>query len=319
MFHLQMPHSENPVLPTFMCSARYPGKMQQKIVLVDAVRTPFLTSGSDFKEMMPHDLAREALKGLLRRTQIASEAVDHVVMGTVISEVKTSNVAREAMLGAGMSDKTPAHTVTLACISSNVAITNCMGLIATGQAEVCIAGGTETMSDVPIRFSKTMRKAMIGSQRVKSPLGKLQMIGGAFLKDPAPDLPGVTEFSTNETMGHSADRLTSRFGVTRAASDAYALRSHTFAQQAHEAGKLADLLAVKVPGKPKLIDRDNGVRVAPPEKLASLKPAFVKPHGTVTAANASFLTDGASACLVMSEQKALAMGYKPLAYLRDYE
>ena len=89
--------------------------MAQNIVLVDAVRTPFAMSGTVFAEMMPHDLAREAIKGLRHRTQIADEDVDHVVMGTVIQEVKTANVAREAMLTAGMSDRVPAHTVTLVC------------------------------------------------------------------------------------------------------------------------------------------------------------------------------------------------------------
>lgn len=263
---------------------------------------------------MPHDLARHALKGLLQRTQVPVEEVDHVIMGTVIQEVATSNVAREAMLGAGMSNKTPAHTVTLACISSNVATTTAMGLIATGQADAVVAGGTETMSDVPIRFSRKMRKAMLQSQ--KGPNWKL--IGGLGVKDLAPELPGVTEFSTNESMGHSADRLCSAFGVTRKEQDDFALRSHTMAQAAADAGKLADIVPVKVPGKAKIVSADNGIRVSTPEKLASLKPAFIKPHGTVTAANASYLTDGASASLIMTEEKALAMGYKPMAYLRDY-
>lgn len=296
---------------------KYNGQVKQNIVLVDAVRTPFLMSGTDYLEMMPHDLARAALRGLLNRTQLPVEEVDHVVMGTVIQEVKTSNIAREAMLGAGFSDLTPAHTVTLACISANVSISNCMGMIATGQADTCIAGGVETMSDVPIRFSRNVRKAMLASRKVKSPMGMLGLVGGLKLKDLAPELPGVTEFSTNETMGASADRLASRFGVTRAEQDAYALRSHQLAHAAQEAGHLSDVIPVKVPNKARYVTKDNGIRLATPEKLASLNPAFIKPHGTVTAANASYLTDGASACLIMSETKAKAMGYKPLAYLRD--
>eukprot|EP00041_Stephanoeca_diplocostata_P013465 m.235751 g.235751 ORF g.235751 m.235751 type:complete len:516 (+) comp19346_c0_seq2:183-1730(+) len=297
---------------------KYNGRVHQNIVLVEGVRTPFCTSGSLLVDMKPHDLAREAIKGLLRRTQIPKEEVDHVIMGTVIQEVKTSNVAREAMLGAGMSNKTPAHTVTLACISSNVAITQCMGLIASGQAEVCIAGGTESMSDVPIRFSPNMRKAMLKSVKVKNPMGYLSLLAGLKLRDLAPELPGVTEFSTNETMGHSADRLASYFGITRQASDDFALRSHTFAAAAAEQGLLKDILSVKIPGKNAFADHDNGVRVSTPEKLASLRPAFVRPHGTVTAANASFLTDGASACLIMTEERAKAYGYQPIGYLRDF-
>jgi len=297
---------------------KYSGRVKQNIVVVEGVRTPFVTSGSVFSELKPHDLAREAIKGLLNRTQLPPEEVDHVVMGTVIQEVKTSNVAREAMLGAGMSDRTPAHTVTLACISSNVAVTNCMNMIATGQADVCIAGGTETMSDVPIRFSQNMRKAMLKSTKVKSMGGYLGLAASLKLKDLAPELPGVTEFSTNESMGHSADRLTSAFGVTREASDEYALRSHTFAAKAFEEGKLKDIVPVKIPGKAEYQTSDNGVRVSSLEKLASLRPAFIRPHGTVTAANASFLTDGGSACLIMSEEKAKALGYQPIGYLRDY-
>lgn len=119
-------------------------------------------------------------------------------------------------------------------------------------------------------------------------------------------------------MGTSADRLCSRFGVTRKEQDDFALRSHTLARDAAAAGKLADIVPVKPKGKAKYVTADNGIRVGTPEKLASLRPAFVKPHGTVTAANASFLTDGASASLIMSESRALELGYKPLAYLRDF-
>eukprot|EP00912_Choanoflagellata_sp_UC4_P002233 UC4_evm1s1413 len=117
-------------------------------------------------------------------------------------------------------------------------------------------------------------------------------------------------------MGHSADRLCSWLNVSRNEQDAFALRSHTLAERAHEKGYLSDIVRVKVPGKASFVDRDNGVRVASPEKLASLRPAFVKPHGTVTAANASFLTDGASAALIMTEKKAKELGLTPKAYIR---
>ena len=123
------------------------------------------------------------------------------------------------------------------------------------------------MSDVPIRFSRNVRKAMLASRKVKSPLGMLGLVGGLKMKDLAPELPGVTEFSTNETMGASADRLASRFGVSREEQDAYALRSHTLAAAAQEAGNLSDVIPVKVPNKPKYITKDNGIRVADPAKL----------------------------------------------------
>jgi len=111
-------------------------------------------------------------------------------------------------------------------------------------------------------------------------------------------------------MGHSADRLAAAFQISRQEQDEFALRSHTLADKAAKAGLLSDVIGVNVPGK-SIVDTDLGVRVAPLEKLAKLKPAFIKPHGTITAANASYLTDGASACLIMTEEKAKELGLKP--------
>uniref|UniRef100_A0A8C5M9E7 Trifunctional enzyme subunit beta, mitochondrial n=1 Tax=Leptobrachium leishanense TaxID=445787 RepID=A0A8C5M9E7_9ANUR len=274
----------------------------KNVVVVDGVRTPFLLSGTT---------------GLLNRTNIPREVVDYIVYGTVIQEVKTSNVAREAALGAGFSDKTPAHTVTMACISSNQAMTTAVGLIASGQCEVVVAGGVEFMSDVPIRHSRKMRKTMLSLNKAKSLGQRLSVISRIRPDYFAPELPAVAEFSTSETMGHSADRLAAAFSVSRVDQDDYALRSHTLAKKAQDAGFLSDVVAYKVPGK-STVDKDNGIRPSSKEQMAKLKPAFIKPYGTVTAANSSFLTDGASAVLIMSEDKALALGYKPKAYLRDF-
>ncbi|NXX50498.1 ECHB enzyme, partial [Tricholaema leucomelas] len=289
----------------------------KNIVVVEGVRTPFLQSGTSYADLMPHDLARAALQGLLNRTSVPRDVVDYIVYGTVIQEVKTSNVAREAALGAGFSDKTPAHTVTMACISSNQAMTTGVGMIAAGQCDVVVAGGVELMSDVPIRHSRKMRKTMLTLNRAKTLGQKLSLISKIRPDYFAPELPAVAEFSTSETMGHSADRLAAAFAVSRLEQDEYALRSHTLAKKAQDGGLLLDVVPFKVPGKD-TVTKDNGIRPSSMEQMGKLKPAFVKPHGTVTAANSSFLTDGASAILLMSEEKALAMGYKPKAYLRDF-
>lgn len=289
----------------------------KNVVVVDGVRTPFLLSGTTYADLMPHDLARTALQGLLDRTAIPKEVVDHIVYGTVIMEVKTSNVAREAALGAGFSDKTPAHTVTMACISSNQAMTTGVGLIASGQCDVVVAGGVEFMSDVPIRHSRKMRKFLLNLNKAKTLGQRLSLLAKIRPDYFAPELPAVAEFSTSETMGHSADRLAAAFGVSRVEQDEYALRSHSFAKKAQDEGLLSDVIPYKVPGRDTVVN-DNGIRPSSMEAMGKLKPAFIKPHGTVTAANSSFLTDGASAVLLMSEEKALAMGYKPKAYLRDF-
>uniref|UniRef100_A0A665WS92 Trifunctional enzyme subunit beta, mitochondrial n=1 Tax=Echeneis naucrates TaxID=173247 RepID=A0A665WS92_ECHNA len=329
----------------------------KNIVLVEGVRTPFLMSGTTYADLMPHDLARAALQGLLHKTGLPKDAVDYIIYGTVIQEVKTSNVAREAALGAGFSDKIPAHTVTMACISSNQAMTSgtsgvqtshrassislyvcflgvlvccltclafcsfslfpAVGLIAAGQCDAVVAGGVEFMSDVPIRHSRKMRKTMLSLNKAKTLGQRLSLIGSIRLAHLSPELPAVAEFSTAETMGHSADRLAAAFGVSRLEQDEFALRSHSLAKKAQDDSLLQDVIAFKVPGRD-IVFKDNGIRPSSMQQMAKLKPAFIKPHGTVTAANSSFLTDGASAVLIMSEEKALAMGYKPKAYLRDF-
>jgi acetyl-CoA acyltransferase len=261
----------------------------KNVVLVDGVRTPFLMSGTQYSKMMPHELARHSLLSLLRKTGVDKELIDYIVYGTVIQEVKTSNIAREAALSAGFSNKTPAHTVTMACISSNQAITTGMGLIATGTYDIVACGGVEFMSDVPIRHSRKMRSLMLRANKAKTPAQKLALLATIRPDFLVPELPAVAEFSSGETMGHSADRLAAAFQASRQEQDDYALRSHTLAKEAQEKGYFTDLVPFKVAGVDKTIDKDNGIRVSSKEALAKLKPAFVKPFGTVTAANASFL------------------------------
>uniref|UniRef100_A0A1L8DZE9 acetyl-CoA C-acyltransferase n=1 Tax=Nyssomyia neivai TaxID=330878 RepID=A0A1L8DZE9_9DIPT len=293
-------------------------KTGKNIVLVDGVRTPFLTSGSDYARLMPHELARHSLVSLLKKTGVDKEVIDYIVYGTVIQEVKTSNIGREAALAAGFSNRTPAHTVTMACISSNQAMTTGVGLIATGTYDVVVAGGVEFMSDVPIRHSRKMRSLMLKANKAKTPMAKLSLLSTLRPGHLIPELPAVAEFSSGETMGHSADRLSAAFNVSRKEQDDYALRSHTLAKTAQQKGYLTDLVPFKVSGVDKVVSEDNGIRVSTPDSLAKLRPAFIKPHGTITAANASFLTDGASACLITTEAKAKELGLKPKAYLRDF-
>ncbi len=290
----------------------------RNLVLVDGVRTPFLMSFTEYKKLWPHDLQRMALTGLLQRTGIDKDIVDYICCGTVIQEVKTANIAREAVLGAGFSDRVPAHTVTMACISSNAAIATCLGMMHQGVYDVCIAGGVEFMSDVPIRHSRKMRELMLKANKAKGAGQLLGLLGSLRPSFFNPELPAIAEFSTNEVMGHSGDRLAATFGVTRREQDEFAIASHTKAKEAHDRGDLSDLIPVSVPGQKKLVDRDNGIRVSTLEKVSSLKPAFVKPYGTVTAANSSYLTDGASACLIMTEEKAKQYGLQPKAYFRGY-
>ncbi|EEB12759.1 medium chain specific acyl-CoA dehydrogenase, putative [Pediculus humanus corporis] len=278
----------------------------RNVVFIDGVRTPFLVSGTDYS------------KSLVRKTGIPKEEIQYVVYGTVIQEVKTSNIARDAAVCAGYSNKIPAHTVTQACISSNQAITTAMGMIACNAYDTVVCGGVETMSDVPIRHSRNMRSTFLKLNKAKTPQQKLGLLLKIKPQDFIPEAPAVAEFTSGETMGHSADRLAAAFKITREEQDEYALRSHTLAAQAQEKGLLSDVVPFIVPDTGKVIEKDNGIRVSTKEQISKLKPAFVKPYGTVTAANASFLTDGASASLIMSEKKAKELGLKPKVYLKNF-
>ncbi len=292
--------------------------MAQPVTLVDGCRTPFLRAGSAFKDVTSYDLGRMALLGLRQRLDLPPDGVDRVVMGSVIANINTSNVAREAMLGAGFSETVPAFTVTQACISANAAIAAGADLIAAGGARAVIAGGTESMSDIPIRCRKPLRRKLVEAQKYRRPLDWLGFFKGLRLRDLLPEIPAIAEFSTSRTMGADCDRLAARIGVSREEQDRFAARSHRLAAAAADAGHLAwEIVPARLPPDFAQVDADNGVRRdTGPEKLAALRPAFVKPYGTVTAGNASFLTDGAAAVLIMAEDAALAAGRQPKAYLR---
>ena len=281
------------------------------LVVVDGCRTPFLKSGTGFRDQTAYDLARIAIAALVARTGIEPHLVGRVALGTVIANLQTSNVAREAMLGAGLPPTIPATTLTQACISANAAIADGAQWILAGKAKAVIAGGTESMSDIPIRYRKRFRHKLIEAQKYRGPGDWLKFFRGLRWSDFLPEIPTISEFSTGRTMGQDCDRLAARMGVSRAAQDQYALDSHHRAARAASDGILAqEIEPVRLPPKFTQIDGDNGIRGdSSPEKLARLKPAFVKPYGTVTAGNASFLTDGAAAVLLMDEETALKEGY----------
>lgn len=186
-----------------------------------------------------------------------------------------------------------------------------------GQADIIIAGGCETFSDVPIRYSKPIRQRLLGAAKAmkKGPLATLGLLKGLKLKDLAPEAPAIANYTTGEVMGNSSDRLAAKFGISRRDQDELTVLSHVRAAAAHASGLYADEL-VSVDG---VMLTENGIKAdTTMEKVSKLQPAFVKPHGTHTAANSSFLTDGASAVLIMSEEKALELGYQPKAYIRAW-
>lgn len=288
------------------------------VVFIDGGRTPFLRAGTDFKKLTAYDLGRRAIAGLVNKTKLDGGHIDRVYFGNVIQDINTSNVARECSLAAGLPDSIPAATISMACISSNMALTTAMDTIKAGSAKAAIVGGTEVMSDIPIRFRKKFRQKLLETQKYKSPTDYLKFFKNLKPSDLLPEIPSISEFSTGETMGQSCDKMAAKYDISREEQDAYALRSHLKADQSKD--HLSDeIFPVSLKNGNTIVDEDNGIRGdSTPEKLASLKPAFIKPHGTVTAGNASFLTDGASAALVMDNKSAEENGYKPKAILRSY-
>ncbi len=289
------------------------------VVVVDAARTPFLKSNGGYKTLMSWELGREAIKGLLAKSGLDPKHVDVVAMGTVVQDPRTSNLAREAMLGAAVPPTTPAFTTTLACISANVAITSVADQIALGRADVAIAGGAESFSDPPIRLSKNLRQALVKLQKAKGPQDYLSVLSTLAPHDLAPDVPSASEFSTGLTMGQSCERLAKRVGVSRRDSDEFAVRSHVLADRAWKEGRYADeVVPVEVAPAFDLVSADDGPRGdSTVESVSALKPAFDRDFGLLTAASSSFLTDGGSAVLLMSREKASALGYAPKSVIKD--
>lgn len=290
----------------------------KNVVVVSGVRLPFAMTSTIYQDQLAVDLQRQAITGLLNTTGLSPESVDYVICGNVIQEVRTSNIAREAALNAGIPASVGGHTIAQACISANAAICNAAEKIMTGHADIVIAGGVETFSDVPIRLTRPIRQKLIGMPKVMKkggPLGAVRhMLKGLKMKDIGLETPAIANFTTGEVMGVSSDRLSAKFGISRADQDEFTVRSHTMAAKAHEDGFYKnDVLPYKGSSVENGIKADSTV-----ESVSKLKPAFVKPHGTHTAANSSYLTDGAAASLIMSEEKAKELGMKPLAYLRDW-
>jgi len=293
----------------------------RRVAIIDGCRTPFARSGTAFRDLAAVELGKIAVRELLARTEIDPEIIDHVVYGTVIPSPFAPNIAREVGLGAGIPSHVPAFTVSRACASANQAITSAAEAIALGQAEVVVAGGAESLTDVPVLVSRRLRDTLVQLQRAKTVGERLRLLTRLRPADLKPVAPAIAEPSTGLTMGQSAERMAQENGISREEQDRWALRSHRLAWAATQDGRLKeDIVPVWIPPDyAHALDYDNGIR---PDtslaKLAQLPPVFDRNYGTITAGNASPLTDGASALLLMSEERARALGCRPLGYLRSY-
>ena len=293
----------------------------RRVAIVAGVRTPFVKSGTVFKSLSAIELGKLAVAELLQRTNIDGKDIQAIVFGTVVPNVQAPNIAREVSLLPQLPKGCEAFTVSRACASANQAITDAADQIALGHYDIMIAGGAESLSNVPILHSRGFSDALVAASRAKTLPGRLQAFSRVRPKDFIPITPAIAEPSTGESMGQSAEKMAKLNGITREEQDQFALRSHRLAAAGTLDGRLTSEIApVWVPPKYEATaTKDNGIREdSSYEALAGLKPVFDKRYGSVTAGNASPLTDGGAAVLLMSEERARAMGYQPLGFIRSY-
>ena len=293
----------------------------KRVAIVAGVRTPFSKSGTLYRRMTAVELARSCVAELVQRSELDTSTIDGVVFGTVVPSVLAPNIAREVSLLPQFPKGVQAFSVSRACASANQAITDAADQIALGHTHVMIAGGAESLSMVPILLSARFAEALMAASRAKSLGGRIKALGQIRPRDLIPITPAIAEPSTGETMGESAEKMAKINGITREEQDEFALRSHRLAAAGTADGRLtAEMAPVWIPPKyESAATVDNGVRTDTTlEQLKALKPVFDRRYGSVTAGNSSPLTDGAAAVLLMSAERAEALGFEPLGYIRSY-
>ncbi|MDE3006070.1 MAG: acetyl-CoA C-acyltransferase [Gemmatimonadota bacterium] len=291
-----------------------------KTAIVAGSRTPFARSGSVFADLSAIDLGKSAVRDALARSGLSGDRVDHLVYGTVVHDTRSPNIAREVGL-AVLPKHVPAVSVSRACTSANQAITDGAQMIEVGHADVVIAGGAESLSRIPITVSESLAKSLVAASKGKTVGQRLAPFRTIRPKDLVPVAPTIAEPSTGETMGQSAERMAKENGISRDDQDAWALRSHQLAAAGTADGRLlAEIAPMYVPPDyTTVVTSDNGIRTdTSAERLAGLRPVFDRAHGSVTAGNASPLTDGASAVVLMNGEKAVAEGLAPLGWIRSW-
>jgi acetyl-CoA acyltransferase len=293
----------------------------RRVAIVAGLRTPFARSGTTLRAVSAEDLGRAVVAELIARTELDANELDMLVFGTVIPSVLAPNIGREVSLIPQIPKTVQAYSVSRACASANQAITDAADQIGLGHADVAIAGGAESLSNVPILHSRGFSDALVAASKAKSLGARLGALAKIRPKDFIPVTPAIAEASTGESMGQSAEKMAKINHIPREEQDQFALRSHRLAAAGTQDGRLiAEIMPFYVPPKyEKWETSDNGIRTDTSlEQLAALKPVFDRKYGSVTAGNSSPLTDGAAAVLLMSETKARELGYKPIAYLRSY-
>jgi len=292
----------------------------ERIAVVAGLRTPFAKQATAFHGVPAVDLGKIVVNELVQRTDIDPKIIDQLVFGQVVQMPEAPNIAREIVLGTGMDVNTDAYSVSRACATSFQSTVNVVESIMAGVVDVGIAGGADSSSVAPIGVSKKFARTLLDLSKAKTFGQKFQLIRQLGFKDILPVPPAVAEYSTGLSMGQTAEQMAKTHGISRQAQDELAHRSHVLATKSWAEGKL-DGEVMKAFSEPykSFIEKDNCFREnSELEGYAKLRPVFDRKHGSVTAANSTALTDGASAVLLMREGRAKELGYEPLGYIRSY-
>jgi acetyl-CoA acyltransferase len=289
---------------------------KRRAVVVSGTRTPFVRAFAELMRLDAIALSVAATRSLIERTALDRKEIDGIVWGGVILPTFAPNVAREIALDLGLPETVEGMTCTRACASGLQAITLAVAAIERGEADVLIAGGSDSTSNAPLAMPQELVHALapLAFGKAKTPSDYLGVLGQfPPLHKLIPKKPEIAERTTGEVMGVSAERMAKIHGISRGAQDAFALKSHQRAAAAIASGRFdSEVMTLEGVRKDTIVRGDTTL-----DKLAKLRPAFSE-DGTVTAGNASTLTDGAAAVLIMSEEKARALGYKPLAAFRSW-
>jgi acetyl-CoA acyltransferase len=289
-----------------------------RVAVIDGVRTPFARIATHFRDLNAIDLGAMVVNELLERNNLKPQQIDQLVFGMTVMIPEAPFIAREIAIACGMDD-VDAYSITRACATSFQTVASGAESILAGNAEIIIAGGTDSTTSVRIPMSKKFSSVMRDVNFAKTLSARLKLLSSLSPKDILPVAPSITEYSVGETMGESCEKMVKKWGVSRAQQDDIAYRSHLNAANAWQRGYLdQQVMTATLPNLSSLKD-DNLVRKNP-ERSAydKLKPVYDQATGSVTAGNASPLTDGASALILMSESKAKELGLTPIGYIRSY-
>jgi acetyl-CoA C-acetyltransferase len=283
----------------------------KRVAILGGARIPFARSNGAYAEASNKDMLTASLRGVADKFQLHGERLGEVAAGAVLKHSRDFNLCRESVLSSGLSPETPAYDVQMACGTGMQAAVNIGNKIALGQIEVGIAGGVDTTSDAPIGVNEKLRKILLEANRGKTNGQKLKALAKFRPSMLAPATPAVSEPRTRMSMGQHTEVMAKTWNISREEQDQLAFESHMKAAAAYDSGFYSDLV-VPFHG----LERDNNLRADTSlEKLASLKPAYDRVAGTLTAGNSTPLTDGASTVLLASEEWAASRGLQPQAYL----